>query len=111
MPMKSTLSPTKGFATRTNRMLRPRIVEALGNLGELNAWELAGVVYGPQRAMRRGQSRACTNSQLVATRRALRRLRAKGVVVAAGRYRRRKFYVLKRNVGLLASISLGTLDG
>jgi Fic family protein len=105
--MKSTLSLTDGFAKRTNRMLRPRIVEALDNLGQLNAWELAGMVYGPRRAMRRGQSRACTNSQLVATRRALRRLRAKGVVVAGGRRRRRKVYQLRRDAELLAAVTLG----
>jgi hypothetical protein len=91
-------------------MLRPRILEALGNLGQLNAMELASLVYGVRRgAPIRRLSTACTNSQLVATRRALRRLRAKGVVVIAGRCRRRKLYVLKRTAEALASITLGPL--
>jgi hypothetical protein len=103
--LKSMFSPNQISLPR-NRMLRPRILEALGNLGHLNALQLTGMVYGPRRARLRS-STACTNSQLVATRRALRRLRAKGVVVAAGRYRRQKLYALKRHADALASISLG----
>jgi hypothetical protein len=107
-PMKSMFLPAGGFTNRANRMLRPRIVEALDALGQLNALELAGLVYGPRRrALRRGRPAACTTAQLVATRRALRRLAAKGRVVSTGRYRRWKLYALKRSRDALASISLG----
>jgi selenocysteine lyase/cysteine desulfurase len=87
-------------------MLRRRIVDVLGKLGQLNALELAGLVYGPDRPRLRS-SAVCTNSQLVACRRALRRLRTKGVVVETGRRRRRKLYDLNRRHDALATISLG----
>jgi hypothetical protein len=108
--MKSALSTPTGFANGANRMLRPRIVEALGDHGPLNAKQLARLVYGPRIAVRLAPRRTCTNSELVSTRRALRRLAAKGRIVAIGRYRRWKLYTLGNRTDCLASISLGRID-
>ena len=101
--------PPNQVSLPRNRMLRPRILEALGNRGQLNAAELAGMVYGSRRTMRSRPWVACTTARLVATRRALRRLVQKGKVVTTGRYRGRKRYCLPRDVEAWRSISLETL--
>ena len=109
-PMNSTHLPSIGFANRRNRLLRSRIVRALNIQGQLSAFDLARIAYeSPRRASRGG--RPSTPAQLVATRRALRRLAAKGRIVTIGRYRRRKLYVLKQCAEEWRAISLGSFNG
>jgi len=89
--MKSHLRRETGFA-KPNRMLRPRIIECLGRFDRLTAVELAGMVYG--RVIVRPGYRSPTVSQIVATRRALRRLVRKGRVSPTGKRRRRLTFAL-----------------
>ncbi len=103
--MKSIVLPPRGFANRRNRTLRPRIVQALRSHGRLNALELATLAYGPPRCgLRRGRQSSCTTAQLVATRRALRTLAARGRIVAIGRYRRWKLFTLQHRADGLSLI-------
>ena len=105
-----------GFAARPNRGLRSRIVAMLAEQDGLTAWEIAAIAYQRRLVMRRGWYRTATEVQLVATRRALRRLVRKGRVVVTGRYRRRKVYALRRvdqletNEMRSANLSLGPID-
>jgi hypothetical protein len=73
--------------------------------------DLAVAAYWSPGLVRRRRVIDPTVSQMSATRRALGCLTAKGVVVAVGRRRRRKVYQLRRDAELLASLTLGTLDG
>lgn len=89
------------------------IILTLERLGHVTGPEAALVAYGGPRALRRGRLFPViepTGAQLSAIRRALARLKAEDVVVAAGRQRRRKIYRLRRDYELLSSISLGTSD-
>jgi hypothetical protein len=90
--MKSQLRHETGFA-RPNCMLRPRIIQCLARFDRLTAVELAGMVYGRKIILRPGY-RIATLAQIVATRRALRRLVRKGRVAPLGKRCRRITYAL-----------------
>jgi hypothetical protein len=74
--------------------LRRCLLEILGCRDWLTAHDLAGIAYGRRIIVRPGHRRHVTSAQLVATRRALRALVAKGKVRVLCRYRRRKVFVL-----------------
>jgi hypothetical protein len=91
-----------------NRLLQPQILAALGELGRLDTFELASVAYGRPS---RWRHRPSPNKwQVAATRRALRRLVAKGKVAPAGKYRRRNTFCLHVDADLWRSLSLGAFD-
>jgi hypothetical protein len=76
--------------------LRRCLVEILTRRDRLSAHDLAGVAYARRLVVRPGHRRHVTDAQLVATRRALRRLVAKGKVRVLYRYRHRKIFELCR---------------
>jgi hypothetical protein len=83
-----------GFAYRPFA-LRRCIIEILRRRDRLTAHDMAGIAYGGRRLIvRPGHRRHVTSAQLVATRRALRALAAKGRIETRGRYRRRKSFGL-----------------
>jgi hypothetical protein len=86
-----------GSATRPNRRLRSRIIAMLREQDAMTAWEIAASAYGRRLIVRRGWHRTATETQLWATRRALRRLVRKGWVVVTGRYRRRLVFALREH--------------
>jgi hypothetical protein len=91
-PVTARFRPRTGFAGRP-RGLRRCILEALGRRDLLTAHDLAGIVYARRFVVRPAHRRHVTSSQLVATRRALRRLVSKGKIQVlhrgnAGRYSR-----------------------
>jgi hypothetical protein len=86
----------RGFASRP-LALRRRIVEILGRRDQLTARDIASCAYGCRIIIRPGH-RHVTSSQLVATRRALRALAAKGRIAVLYRRRRWKVFTLRREV-------------
>jgi hypothetical protein len=94
--MKSCFRPARGFATRP-LALRRCILEVLRRRDLLTAHDLAGIAYGGRRIIARpGHVRYVTSSQLVATRRALRALAAKGRIEVFKRRRRWKIFKLRQ---------------
>lgn len=85
-----------GFANRP-RALRRCLLEILHSHSRdgLSAHDLAGIAYGRRIIVRPGHRRNVTTAQLVATRRALRALIAKGRVEVLWRYRRWQVYSLR----------------
>jgi hypothetical protein len=106
--MKPEFRPQMGSASRSNVLLRPRILENLRHLGQLTAFELAASVYRSP-GKRRPQSDSCSPAQLAATRRALRKLASKGKIVRLGRYRRRQHFGLIGHADPVASVFMGEL--
>jgi hypothetical protein len=85
-----------GFANRPFA-LRRRLLAILSRRNKLTAHDLAGIAYGGRRLIvRPGHRRHVTSSQLVAVRRALRRLAAKGRVQVLYRRRRWKIFTLRQ---------------
>ena len=84
-----------GFANRP-RALRRCVIEILSRRGRLTARDIAVAAYGRRLVVWPGHCRYATTAQLVATRRALRALVAKGKVKVLHRYRRWKVFVLWR---------------
>lgn len=78
-----------GFAGRP-LALRRRVLEVLDRRDRLTAEQIAGVSYRKQ--VRFDHDTRPSAAQLVAVRRALRRLAARGAVRAAGWHRRRKVW-------------------
>jgi hypothetical protein len=74
--------------------LRRCLLDILKRRDRLTAHDLAGIAYGRRIIVRPGHRRHVTAAQLVATRRALRALVAKGRVEVLYRYRHRKLFVL-----------------
>jgi hypothetical protein len=88
----------RGFASRP-LALRRCLIEILSRRDRLTAHDLAGIAYGGRRLIvRPGHRREVTPSQLVAVRRALRRLVARGRVRVLLRRRRWKVFMLRREV-------------
>jgi hypothetical protein len=87
-----------GFANRPFA-LRRCLIEILSRRDRLTARDLAGIAYGSRRLIvRPGHRRHVTSSQMVAVRRALRRLAAKGRVQVFYRRRRCKIFTLRQEV-------------
>jgi hypothetical protein len=87
-----------GFANRP-LALRRCLIEILSRRDRLTAHDLAGIAYGGRRLIvRPGHRRHVTSSQLVATRRALRALAAKGRIEILRRRRRWKVFMLPSEV-------------
>jgi hypothetical protein len=82
-----------GFANRPFA-LRRRVLEVLGTGHRFSADEIAMFAFRSRRPIVAGVRPSCSISELVSTRRALRRLVAKGRVAQDGRRRRRKVYRL-----------------
>ena len=94
--MTSRLRFETGFANRP-LALRRRIVEILSRRDRLSARDIAGCAYGGRRLIvRPGHRKNVTVAQLVATRRALRALAAKGRIAVLHRRRRWKMFMLRR---------------
>lgn len=85
--------PTRGFAGRP-LALRRAVLEVLERRPGQTSGEIAGCVYSYGRPMARPGWRRCTISELSSTRRALRRLVARGRVMVLHRQRRWKIYQL-----------------
>lgn len=82
-----------GFANRP-LALRRAVLAVLGQRDRLTAWELASCLYCHGRPMVRPGWRLPTGAQVVSTRRALRRLIAKGRVEVAHHKRRWRVFQL-----------------
>jgi hypothetical protein len=91
--VKSRFRGRTGFANRPFA-LRRCLFEILRRRDRLTAHDLAAIAYSRRVIVRPGHRRHVTTAQLVATRRALRVLVAKGRVRLLYRYRRRKVFVL-----------------
>lgn len=90
-----TPNPRTRFANRP-RALRRCILELLGRRDRLTSHDLAAAAYGQRMLIRPGWVQNITPSQLVAVRRAVRSLVAKGRVEELNRYRRWKVFSLRR---------------
>jgi hypothetical protein len=90
--VKSRFRAATGFASRP-LALRRCLIQILVRRDRLTAHDLAGIAYGRRLIVRPGHRRCATTAQLVATRRALRALVAKGKVRVLYRYRHRKVFV------------------
>jgi hypothetical protein len=87
-----------GFANRP-LALRRCLVEILRRRDRLTAADMAAIAYARRIVVRPGHRRhVVPNAQLVAVRRALRKLVDKGRVEVLYRYRRRKIFVLRQEV-------------
>ena len=96
--MTSRFRAARGFAYRPFA-LRRCIIEILRRRDRLTAHDMAGIAYGGRRLIvRPGHRRHVTSSQLVATRRALRALAAKGRIEVLYRRRRWKTFTLRQGV-------------
>ena len=96
--MASRFRVARGFASRP-LALRRCLIEILARRDRLTAHDLAGIAYGGRRLIvRPGHCRQVTSAQLVATRRALRALAAKGRIEVLHRRRRRKVFMLRQEV-------------
>src|SRR3954467_15449367 len=87
MPMASYFRLTRGFAFRP-KALRRAILHILDQRPCLTARQLASCAYCFRRPMVRPGWRIPTNAEVVATRRALRRLVSLGKVACVGKARR-----------------------
>ncbi|WP_212503951.1 hypothetical protein [Bradyrhizobium lablabi] len=96
-PVPSVFRPEMGFS-RKPLGLRRCLLEILRRRDGLTAHDLAGIAYGRRIIVRPGYRRHVTNSQMVCVQRALRRMIDKGLIEVLYRYRRRKVYVLRREV-------------
>lgn len=94
--MPSAFRLETGFSGKP-KALRRAILEALRRRDRLTAADIAGAVYSFRRVMVRPGWRRCTVSELVCTRRALRKMVAKGLVQELPRWRRRKLYSLSED--------------
>ena len=86
-----------GFANRP-LALRRCLLDILKRRDRLTAHDLAGIAYGRRIIVWPGHRRNITSSQLVATRRALRTLVAKGRVEVLYRRRRWMIFALRQEV-------------
>jgi hypothetical protein len=88
----------RGFANRP-LALRRAILGVLERRPMQTSAEIAGCVFAFGRILARPGWRRCTVSELNSTRRALRRLVARGRVVVLHRRRRRNIYTLRQESG------------
>ena len=98
-----------------NRAIRARLLAAIEKLGQVEGTDVAAAIAFDPGAVRRRRivsKLKPTKSQESSTRRALAGLKAAGIVVGAGRLRRRKVYRLASDLERLDSLCLGTtVDG
>jgi hypothetical protein len=88
-PMQAIL-PVRKYRRVAVRALRSRILKALASFGQLTVGELVRVIYVGRLRNRSDQRIAAI--QASATRRAIARLRAEGIVAVTGHFGRHKLY-------------------